>query len=137
RRILLLAIALEVLLILGVAGAFALRLRHPAATPRPGPGATATAGAATSAGGGGTATAAAPPPVAPSTAASMTPGSALPAGWHYVHDATGFTVAVPDGWTRTDRDGIAYFHDPAGGRLLGVDQSSQPKPDPVADWREQ
>ena len=51
--------------------------------------------------------------------------------------ATGFTVAVPDGWTRSIRDGIVYFRDPAGGRLLGIDQSNQPKADPVADWRTQ
>jgi eukaryotic-like serine/threonine-protein kinase len=120
RRILLIAIVLELLLILGVAGAYALRLRHAPATPHAGPSATAGASA-----------------TAPSVSPSMTPGAALPAGLHYVHDPTGFTVAVPDGWTRSVRNGIVYFQDPNGGRLLGVDQSNQPKPDPVADWQNQ
>ena len=38
---------------------------------------------------------------------------------------------------RFDRDGIVYFRDPNSGRLLGVDQSNQPKSDPVADWQQQ
>ena len=74
----------------------------------------------------------APPPAG---AAPATP--ALPAGWHLHHDPAGFTIAVPDGWAIT-RDGtIVYFRDPRDGRLLGVDQSPNPKWDPVADWTAQ
>jgi eukaryotic-like serine/threonine-protein kinase len=131
RRVLLIAIVLELLLILGVGGAFALRLRHTPATPRPGPSAAATSAAAASS--AAAATSAAPP----TGSASPPPGATLPAGWHFVHDATGFTVAVPDGWTRSERDGIVYFRDPDGSRLLGIDQTNQPKPDPVADWQDQ
>ena len=42
-----------------------------------------------------------------------------------------------DGWTRYRQDTIVYFHDAANAILFGVDQSTQPKPDPVADWRQQ
>jgi eukaryotic-like serine/threonine-protein kinase len=73
---------------------------------------------------------AAPPSAAPSTVT-------LPAGWHWYHDPTNFTVAVPDGWAMSRRDGIVYFSDPAGGRLLGIDQTDQPQMDPVADWTRQ
>jgi serine/threonine protein kinase len=64
-------------------------------------------------------------------------GTALPAGWHMYVDPTGFSVAVPDGWTKTRSGTIIYFHDPVGGRLLGIDQTNQPKSDPVADWTSQ
>jgi hypothetical protein len=30
-----------------------------------------------------------------------------------------------------------YVRDPAGGRFLIVDQTTHPKPDPLADWRQQ
>jgi hypothetical protein len=58
-------------------------------------------------------------------------------GWHYYRDSTGFTVAVPDGWSSYRRDGILYFRDATGSRLLGVDQTNQPKANPVADWTTQ
>jgi hypothetical protein len=80
-------------------------------------------------------------PASPS-AAPPSPGTgpstvALPAGWHWYHDPTNFTVAVPDGWGMSRRNGIVYFSDPAGGRLLGIDQTDQPQMDPVADWTRQ
>ena len=131
RRILITAIALELLLILGVTIAFALRIQHTPTRPRPAAPAATTAGAAAPSAAASTGAA------APPQSSAAGPGAALPAGWHYYHDSTGFTVAVPDGWTRSQRDGIVYFRDPAGGRLLGVDQSSQPKADPVADWQDQ
>ena len=62
------------------------------------------------------------------------PAAALPAGWHVHRDPTGFSVAVPDGWTIERRGTIVYFHEPNGSRLLGIDQTNQPQPDPVADW---
>ncbi|HEY2674919.1 MAG TPA: hypothetical protein VGJ07_31700, partial [Rugosimonospora sp.] len=74
-----------------------------------------------------------PPPSAPVTAA----GTVLPAGWYMFHDPTGFSVAVPDGWTLSHSGSIVYFHDPSGGRLLGIDQTNQPKSNPVADWTTQ
>jgi hypothetical protein len=100
------------------------------------------------------ASAAAGPSAAPSVApsATATPSQALseqptgpatggtaplPPGWHFYSDSTGFTVAVPDGWTISRRNGMVYFRDPAGGRLLGIDQTDHPKSDPVADWQDQ
>jgi hypothetical protein len=65
-------------------------------------------------------------------------GVALPAGWEMYTDRTGFSVAVPSGW-RVSRVGtMVYFREPSGGgRVLGIDQSNQPKSDPVADWTDQ
>jgi predicted Ser/Thr protein kinase len=78
-------------------------------------------------------------PVAPPPAGQQPPpaGQPLPDGWQIYHDPTGFSLAVPVGWN-TERDGtILYFRDPGGGRVLGIDQSNQPKMDPVADWTNQ
>jgi serine/threonine protein kinase len=72
-----------------------------------------------------------PPTSPPATLAS------LPEGWHWYTDPTGFTVAVPQSWTISRRGSIVYFSEPGGGRLLGIDQTNRPKPDPVADWRTQ
>jgi eukaryotic-like serine/threonine-protein kinase len=75
------------------------------------------------------------PSIAQSTLATGRP--TLPAGWRLYHDPTGFTVAVPGDW-RMSRDGtIVYFRDSATGRVLGIDQSPNPKWDPVADWTAQ
>jgi eukaryotic-like serine/threonine-protein kinase len=79
----------------------------------------------------------APSPTPASAGPSAASGAALPAGWHWYHDQTDFTVAVPDGWSMSRRDGIVYFKDPSNGRLLGIDQTNQPHWDPVADWTQQ
>ena len=74
----------------------------------------------------------------PTTAAPPPEGGfVLPAGWRLHRDPTGFAVAVPSGWTVSRRNGIVYFDEPNGGRLLGVDQTDKPKSDPVADWERQ
>jgi hypothetical protein len=88
---------------------------------------------------------------APSTDAATTPsatqgattpppaggGLALHAGWQWYDDRTGFRVATPKGWEVTRRSTMVYFREPGGGRVLGIDQSDRPKPDPVADWKQQ
>ncbi len=62
-------------------------------------------------------------------------GFTLPAGWSMRDDGTGFHVPVPDGWTAGhDSEGRALWRSPDRARLLLIDQSRQPKPDPVADW---
>ncbi|MGE5829684.1 MAG: serine/threonine protein kinase, partial [Micromonosporaceae bacterium] len=81
----------------------------------------------------------------PLPAAAVTPGGTgppgeaalvLPDGWHMYVDTTGFSVAVPTSWTVSRRGSIVYFDEPGGGgRLLGIDQTDQPEPDPVADWQ--
>jgi hypothetical protein len=61
----------------------------------------------------------------------------VPAGFTRHTDQTGFSLAVPSGWT-VRRDGQrVYFREPGGSRFLLIDQSDQPKADPVADWRQQ
>lgn len=60
-----------------------------------------------------------------------------PAGFEQHVDPTGFSIAVPAGW-QAERDGPrVYFHDPASRAYLLVDQTDDPKPDPVADWQQQ
>jgi hypothetical protein len=46
-------------------------------------------------------------------------------------------VAIPAGWTMQREGAHIYFREPGGSRFLLVDQTDQPKADPVADWREQ
>jgi eukaryotic-like serine/threonine-protein kinase len=84
------------------------------------------------------------PSAAATSATAETPSQAppagpppLPEGWQMYTDETGFSLAVPIGWN-VSRDGtILYFREPGGGRILGIDQSSQPNMDPVADWTNQ
>lgn len=78
------------------------------------------------------------PTASPAPTPSPVPSDAalvLPAGWHMYLDVTGFSVAVPKSWTISRRGSIVYFDEPGGGRLLGIDQTDEPQPDPVADWR--
>jgi hypothetical protein len=58
----------------------------------------------------------------------------LPAGWYRYTDETGFSVAIPQGWSVQRSGTIVYFREPVGGRYLGIDQTDQPQLDPVADW---
>jgi hypothetical protein len=61
----------------------------------------------------------------------------VPEGYQLHQDPTGFSVAVPAGWT-VEREGPrVYFHDPASRAYLLVDQTDEPQPDPVADWQRQ
>jgi hypothetical protein len=61
----------------------------------------------------------------------------LPAGFRLHTDPTGFTVAVPADWTRSTEGPRTYFREPDGGRFLLVDQTTEPKDDPLADWQAQ
>ncbi|WP_030442142.1 serine/threonine-protein kinase [Actinoplanes subtropicus] len=60
-------------------------------------------------------------------------GERPPTGWIDYHDPTGFSVYVPKGWTRSQRGSIVYFR--GAGRVLGIDQTTHPNMNPVADWR--
>jgi len=79
------------------------------------------------------------PPSSPSAAASASSGSsALPAGYYRFTNATGFSIGVPRDW-RVSHDGhYVYIRDPANsGIFLLIDQSDKPRPNPLADWRQQ
>jgi serine/threonine protein kinase len=68
-------------------------------------------------------------------AAPAVSAAALPDEFRLQTDPTGFTVAVPDGWTRSTEGPRTYFQDPDSGRFLLVDQTTEPKDDPLTDWQ--
>ena len=83
-----------------------------------------------------------PPPSSPSPAARAASGSsgstALPAGYYRFTNSTGFSIGVPRGWQVSHDGHYVYIRDPANsGIFLLIDQSDQPKPNPLADWRQQ
>ncbi|WP_067500674.1 serine/threonine-protein kinase [Actinoplanes sp. TFC3] len=80
------------------------------------------------------------PTVKPTTAKPEASSSLpkLPSGWRDYRDPTGFALYVPEGWTRTKEEGttakgMIYFRD-GKGHVLGIDQTTKPQWDPVADW---
>jgi eukaryotic-like serine/threonine-protein kinase len=73
---------------------------------------------------------------APPAPGASGPGP-LPAGFTWYHDPTGFSIGVPQGWQVSHQGHLVYVRDPGSGRFLIVDQTSQPKPDPLADWQQQ
>jgi eukaryotic-like serine/threonine-protein kinase len=87
------------------------------------------------------------PPASPSTSASpastpsaSTPAStgALPAGYYRFTNSTGFSIGVPRGWQISHEGHYVYIRDPANsGIFLLIDQSDQPRPNPLADWQQQ
>jgi hypothetical protein len=44
---------------------------------------------------------------------------------------------VPDGWQVSHEGHLVYVRDPGSGRFLIIDQTTHPKPSPLADWRRQ
>jgi eukaryotic-like serine/threonine-protein kinase len=80
------------------------------------------------------------PASAPSTppAATPAPAGAVPSGYYRFTNSTGFSIGVPAGWQIQHVGRYVYIRDPAdGGIFLLIDQSDQPKPDPLADWQQQ
>ena len=59
----------------------------------------------------------------------------MPAGWYLYKDQTGFSVPIPKGASIERRGTEVYFQ--KDNRLLIVDQTDDPQPDPVADWEQQ
>ena len=75
---------------------------------------------------------------ASSPAASRGGASAVPSGYHRFTNSTGFSIGVPAGWQIQHVGHYVYIRDPAdGGIFLLIDQSDQPKPNPLADWQQQ
>jgi hypothetical protein len=102
-----------------------------------GPAATATQTEPTSEPSAGNTGAPADPTTAPpANNATPAPGDqrpGVPNGWREYTDPTGFSLYVPANW-RVSREGtMVYFR--GDGRVLGIDQTNEPQPDPVADWR--
>jgi eukaryotic-like serine/threonine-protein kinase len=132
-----------------IAAAIAMTLgRHPGhpaapAASRPAPSSTpsvpASSAPATSAPATSAPATSAPATSAPATSAPATSGSgALPAGYYRFTNPTGFSIGVPRGWQISHDGHYVYIRDPANsGIFLLIDQSDQPKPNPLADWRQQ
>ncbi|MFJ9868465.1 hypothetical protein [Streptomyces sp. NPDC101165] len=72
------------------------------------------------------ASASASPSTTPRTAASTPPPAArqLPVGYRLVHDPVGYTLAVPEGWTRRQKQGekatVVFYDSPSDGRQLQI-----------------
>jgi len=135
----LIAVAAVALFAAGLAVAFLRPAGHSSApragaTPstaasRPAPAATASSASS--------APASSPSPSTPSASASTGTG-AVPAGYYRFTNSTGFSIGVPRGWTISHDGHYVYIRDPANsGIFLLIDQSDQPRPDPLADWRQQ
>jgi hypothetical protein len=82
------------------------------------------------------------PASAPSPSSTTTPGSSgsntLPAGYYWFTNPTGFSIGVPRGWQISHVGHYVYIVDPVNsGIFLLIDQSDQPKPNPLADWQQQ
>ena len=74
------------------------------------------------------------PPATPGSGESGT----LPAGYYWFTNSTGFSIGVPRGWQISHDGHYVYIRDPANsGIFLLIDQSDQPKPNPLADWQQQ
>jgi hypothetical protein len=61
----------------------------------------------------------------------------LPPGYQSYQDPTGFSIGVPPGWSVSHQGHYVYVRQPSGGAFLLIDQTNHPKPDPLADWRQQ
>ncbi|MEV5703837.1 protein kinase [Actinoallomurus sp. NPDC052274] len=74
----------------------------------------------------------------PSSGGTTSPGGiALPADFRRYEDDSGFSIGVPRGWKVSHDGGYVYVRDPGSSRYLLIDQTTHPKSDPLADWRQQ
>jgi serine/threonine protein kinase len=74
----------------------------------------------------------------PSASPSASANGAAPAGFTMYRDPSGFSVAVPKGWSARQHSATAVdIKDPDSSAFLRIDQTSQPKSDPKADWERQ
>jgi hypothetical protein len=78
-------------------------------------------------------------PAATGTPASPAPTatSAVP-GWTDYRDPSGFTIGLPPGWALSTRSaGKVTFAGPQTGYVIVVEWNHDPRPDALADWRNQ
>ena len=79
----------------------------------------------------------APEVPAPGGLSSGVSGQEVPDGFRRYEDPTGFSLAIPEDW-EVSRDGqLTYVREPGSARLLLIDQTDDPREDPVADWERQ
>ncbi|MFV2017173.1 protein kinase domain-containing protein [Micromonospora sp. LOL_023] len=82
--------------------------------------------------------ASAEPPQSSAPTPSPDQNAPLPAGWRLHQDSTGFSVPVPEGWSVSRQGSRVEFRETTQlGRLIIIDQTNEPKSDPVADWENQ
>jgi len=77
------------------------------------------------------------PTGSPGTKPPQTPTRGIPDGFRLHRDPTGFSLAIPEGWSVWRRDHYVYVTESGGRRFLLIDQTDQPKSDAVADWTRQ
>jgi tRNA A-37 threonylcarbamoyl transferase component Bud32 len=79
------------------------------------------------------------PTGSPSASASASGGSgAMPAGFYRFTNSTGFSIGVPKGWQIQHVGHYVYVRDPSdSGVFLLIDQSDQPQPNALSDWKAQ
>jgi serine/threonine protein kinase len=79
------------------------------------------------------------PPSSPLTTRPVSTGTpGIPAGFHRYSDRTGYTVAIPDGWTGPKhRQYGDYFYGPDGHSYIQIAQTSSPGASALDDWRRQ
>jgi len=66
------------------------------------------------------------------------PSPPAPLRWRTYTDPTGFSVKVPDGWSRTYRSSDEVrFTGPQPGLTILIDWSTSPKADQYTDWEQQ
>jgi hypothetical protein len=81
---------------------------------------------------------AAPGPSGPSSPAAGHSGlGVFPRGFSWYHDPTGFSIGMPKDWRISHQGHLVYIQDPNSGRFLIIDQTTHPKPNPLADWQQQ
>jgi hypothetical protein len=63
---------------------------------------------------------------------------ALPVVFYRFTNSTGFSIGIPPGWQISHAGHHVYVRDLSNsGVFLLIDQSDDPKPDPLADWQQQ
>jgi hypothetical protein len=63
---------------------------------------------------------------------------ALPVVFYRFTNSTGFSIGIPPGWQISHAGHYVYVRDLSNsGVFLLIDQSDDPKPDPLADWQQQ
>jgi hypothetical protein len=113
---------------------FMAAARSPAATPPAQTGTARTGTAQTGTAQTGTARDGQSAPASPAAAAGSPPAQA----WQTYQDRTGFSISLPTGWAVTSRSATEVdFTGTPPGFVVVVAWTTHPRPDALADWRQQ